>query len=522
MKDNNDKILLLERGKRGLFQIVFGRTTFIIILLILQAGLLFGVYRYLNYRAVTFGSTVGLSLVLALVIVNRRENPTIKISWLVLILVFPVFGGLLYVFVGTQLIHRLMARRYRDIVKSTAPLLRREEAAADWLRENAPEELPLARYMAGRGQAPAYTGCDVTYFPLGEDKFEALLAQLEQAKDFIFMEYFIVEEGYMWGRILDVLERKVQEGVEVRVLYDGTCAVLLLPYQYPKKLERIGIQCRMFNPLRVALSTCYNNRDHRKIVVIDGQTAFTGGVNLADEYINRKVVHGHWKDTAVMIQGPAVRSFTMMFLQMWGMGSRKAEDYARYLDVPVPASETPGLVIPYGDSPLDRENVGELVYMDILNTAQRYVHIMTPYLILDNEMITALTFAAKRGVDVTILMPHIPDKKTVFALGRKYYPELLRSGVKIYEYTPGFVHAKVFVSDDRKAVVGSINLDYRSLYLHFECAAYLCEHPVIPAVEADFQATLARSQEMTLEDCRRQPLRQRLLGSVLQVFAPLL
>ena len=348
-----------------------------------------------------------------------------------------------------------------------------------------------------------------------------MLAQLETARKFIFLEFFIVEEGYMWGRILSVLERKAREGVEVRVLYDGTCAIGKLPYRYPRQLEELGIRCRMYAPLRPLVSTHYNNRDHRKIMVIDGRAAFTGGVNLADEYINRVDLHGHWKDVAVRITGEAVQGFTLMFLQMWNVESWEQEDYGRYLAASAPV-EAAGWVIPYGDSPFDQENVGEMVYMDILNRAESYVHIMTPYLIIDHEMITALTFAAKRGVDVKLIVPARPDKKTVFAVTRSYYRELIEGGVRIFEYTPGFVHAKIFVSDGGTAVVGSINLDYRSLYLHFECAALLCGGAAPAEVEADFQQTLAKCREVTLEDCRRDSLGRRLVGWILRPLATLM
>ena len=258
-------------------------------------------------------------------------------------------------------------------------------------------------------------------------------------------------------------------------------------------------------------------------MVIDGHTAFTGGINLADEYINQKMRFGHWKDTAVMVKGEAVRNFTLMFLQMWGV-DEKREDYYDYLAVPrlEEFARAPGYVLPYGDSPLDNENVGELVYMDMLNTANRYVHIMTPYLILDHDMITALTYTAKRGVEVIILMPHIPDKVYAFTLAKTYYPELLESGVQIYEYTPGFVHAKVFVSDDDKAVVGTINMDYRSMYLHFECGAYMYKVPEIARIEEDMQNCLEVSQRVTLEDCRRRSPWSRLAGGVLRLIAPLM
>ena len=272
-------------------------------------------------------------------------------------------------------------------------------------------------------------------------------------------EYFIVEEGLMWGRILELLAKKAAAGVDVRVMYDGTCEFALLPHDYPKRLKALRIACKMFAPITPFVSTHYNYRDHRKILVIDGHTAFNGGVNLADEYINEKEKYGHWKDTAVMLKGEAVKSFTLLFLQMWGIDERK-EEYTQFLSYSaMPVAQAKGYVIPYGDCPLDGDKVGERVYMDILNRSQRYVHIMSPYLILDGEMETALKFAAERGVEVALILPGIPDKEAPYALAKTHYASLLESGIQLYEYTPGFVHAKVFVSDGREAVVGTINLD---------------------------------------------------------------
>ena len=300
---------------------------------------------------------------------------------------------------------------------------------------------------------PAYANTHVEYFPLGEDKFEALMRELKAARHFIFMEYFIVERGYMWDSILKVLEEKVKEGVEVRVMYDGMCCLMLLPYHYPRVLEKRGIRCKMFSPIKPTLSTYQNNRDHRKIVVIDGHTAFTGGVNLADEYINRKVRFGHWKDTAIMLKGDAVQSFTMMFLQMWNVTERQPEDYGKYAvpkDYEHPqASDHSGFVLPYGDSPMDREQVGERVYLDILNQARSYVHIMTPYLILDDEMVNALSYAAKRGIDVKLIMPHIPDKSMPTCWPEPFIRahKSRRENLRIHA---GLCPRQVFVSDDER------------------------------------------------------------------------
>ena len=322
--------------------------------------------------------------------------------------------------------------------------------------------------------------------------------------------------------MLEILARKAKEGVDVRVMYDGTCEFSTLPHDYPKRLRKLGIKCKMFSPVTPFVSTHYNYRDHRKILVIDGHTAFNGGVNLADEYINHVEKYGHWKDTAVMLKGEAVKSFTLMFLQTWNIDEKRPE-FEEFLAYPTFAPEkTAGYVIPYGDCPLDQDKVGERVYMDILNRAQKYVHIMSPYLILDGEMETALKFAAERGVEVCLILPGIPDKAAPYALAKTHYASLVESGVQIYEYTPGFVHAKVFVSDDREAVVGTINLDYRSLYHHFECATYMYEVGCIPEIEADFQSTLEKCRKVTPETIRKEKWTRKAAGFVLKTIAPLM
>ena len=351
--------------------------------------------------------------------------------------------------------------------------------------------------------------------------FPRMLEDLRSAECFIFMEYFIVGEGEMWGQILDVLTRKAASGVDVRVMIDGTCEFTTLPHDYPKRMKALGIQCKLFAPAMPFVSTHYNYRDHRKITVIDGQISYTGGVNLADEYINHVQPFGYWKDVAIRLDGEATRSFTLMFLQMWSMDG-SSPDIARFLRQPVRSVESAGAVLPYGDCPLDGNKLGERVYMDILNRAQRYVHIMTPYLILDGQMETALRYAAERGVDVHLILPGIPDKKYAFWLARTHYPALISSGVKISEFTPGFVHAKVFVADDCEAVVGSINLDYRSLYHHFECAVYLSDTPCIADIERDFQQTLSQCAPMTQKRLSEIPWYQNLAGAALKALAPLM
>ena len=384
----------------------------------------------------------------------------------------------------------------------------------------------LVRYMNQYGRFPAYETTGVRYFPLGDDMFPVLLKELKKAEHFIFMAYFIVEHGAMWDAILKVLETKAAEGVEVRFMYDGMGNLFTLPHGYEKAMQEKGIQCKIFAPVRPALSSYQNNRDHRKICVIDGHTAFTGGVNLADEYINQRVRFGHWKDTAVMLKGEAVWNMTAMFLHMWNVITNNREDHSLEKYLPhvwhPEAFEGDGYIQPFCDSPLDNETVGENVYLNIINRAKRYVYICTPYLVIDNEMMTALCLAAKSGVDVRLMTPGIPDKKLVFLLTQSYYEQLLEAGVKIYEYQPGFLHAKSFVCDDEIAVVGTINLDYRSLYLHFEDGVWIYRNQVIYDIKKDFTDTLEYCNPVSLEFCRGRNIAVRAMQSILRLFAPML
>ena len=511
------------RPRRGLLSVIFGRGAVAALMLLAQFGFLFILLgRMQQYSIYLSGAVNALSAVFLVYLLNTRSNPSIKLTWCFIIALVPVFGVLLYLFISFDLGHREEQRVLMGMVKECAPLMPRQQALMERLKEEEPEFLPLARYLSAANGYPVYDNTDVVYFSRGEDKYASMLQELEKAEKFIFMEYFIVEEGEMWDSVVEILTRKVREGVDVRVLYDGTCSLLRLPASYPKKLRAMGVQCKVFAPIRPFISTSYNNRDHRKILVIDGKVGFTGGVNLADEYINRREKFGHWKDAAVLLRGDGVRSLTLMFLRLWNAGEKRRV-YEPYLNGPsVPSETRRGYVIPYGDSPLDEEQTGEMVYLDILSTARDYVYIMTPYLILDNEMVTALTFAARRGVDVRLILPGIPDKKYANLLAKSHYRALTEAGVRIYEYTPGFVHSKVFLSDDVKAVVGTINLDYRSLYLHFECAAYLYKSPAIDDIRRDFEQTFPQCRQISREEAARQKLSTRLAGALLKVAAPLM
>ena len=464
-----------------------------------------------------------MEIVVLVYIINTEGNPAFKMTWMLCVMALPVIGTVFYIYVHLQLETRFVQNRLAALRMETEPYMDQDEKVTEALWASKSANAQLSYYLSHQLGFPTYRNTEVEYFPVGEDKFDSMIKELEKAEKVIFMEYFIVEEGIMWDTILEILKRKVNEGVEVRFMYDGMCAFDLLPYSYPKKLQKFGIKCKMSNKIRPFVSTIQNNRDHRKICVIDGQTGYVGGVNLADEYINEKERFGHWKDTAVLLRGDAVQSLTMIFLQMWDVDMRGVEPYGKYLTKKAESlNDRLGYVIPYADSPFDHENVGEEVYFHILNHAKKYVHIMTPYLILDNEMLTTLIRAAKSGIEVIIIMPHIPDKWYAFAVAKTYYKELIEGGVQIYEYAPGFVHAKVFVSDDDTATVGSINLDFRSLYLHFENGVFIYDNPEVQKVEEDFQNTLAKCHKVTVTEVRNRGVFMKVAGQVLRLVAPLM
>ena len=529
----------LNRGKRGVLSVIFGRTGILLILILLQIGLLLVGFRFLsNYIFAIYGGSIFLGFVLSVYLINRKGNPAFKIAWMVPILTVPVFGALFYLYFHLQMESHLLNQKVVKEVARTASLSEQKEEDRAALEAESDQMANMVFYLRKVSNSAVHTNTTVRYYPSGESAFDVILQELSAAKHYIFIEFFIVDQGYMWETILEILRAKVREGVEVRIMYDGMSDYFRLPVHYARHLNEEGIKCQVFSPIVPLLSTVQNNRDHRKIMVVDGHTAFTGGINLADEYINQKERFGYWKDACLMLKGDAVRDFTLMFLQMWNVveyvklsraerettDDHLLEEYRRYIQMPIPkcSEEGKGFVIPYDDNPLDDEQVGELVYLDILNTAKKYVHIMTPYLVLDHNMIVALTYAANRGVDVKIIMPHIPDKKYAFILARTFYNELLDAGVEIYEFLPGFVHSKVVVSDDEKAVVGSINMDFRSLYLSFECAALLYKNKEIATIEADFQESLKSCEKVTKEVYNRLPAWEKLAGSLLRLFAPLM
>ncbi len=516
-------IQLLKKSKLGLFRVLFSRTGIVTAFILVDIAIMFGLLQWFNIQLPHyFGGATLFTIVMVIYLLNNKMNPTAKITWLILIMVAPLVGAALLWYTQSNFGNRELKRRIAQILANTDKMIPQDTDVIAKLQDEKPETVSLATYINRSGCHPVHDNTDVTFFSLGEAKFEEMLKQLRDAKHFIFMEYFIIGEGKMWGQILEILAQKVKEGVEVCVMYDGTCEFTTLTGDYKNRLQKLGIKCKVFAHVRPFISTYYNYRDHRKILVIDGHTAFNGGVNLADEYINEIERFGHWKDTAVMLKGDAVKNFTLMFMQMWNVEGEKL-DYEKYLSFPTNAPQNAeGFVIPYGDCPLDDDKLGERVYMDILNRSHKYVHIMTPYLILDGELETAIKFAAERGVEVKIILPGIPDKKSAYALAKTHYKSLIESGVEIYQYTPGFVHAKVCVSDDYSAVVGTINLDYRSLYHHFECATYMSGVTCIQEIEADFKETLRKCDLVTHEMIKNEKLSTKITGILLKAIAPLL
>ena len=516
---------LLKKGQKGIIHAIFSRFGLVLLLLLLQVGLLVSIFRWFgNLWPHYFGGSVAVTAVMVLYLLNSKMDNSAKITWMVVIALFPVVGVPLFFYVKSNFGHNILRKRLLELEDVLRTQLPQNESVVRKLEASEPGAASLATYLYGRGGGfPVYENTAMTYFPSGEAKFEELLRQLETAEKYIFVEYFIIDEGLFWGRVLEVLARKAAAGVDVRVMYDGTCEFSTLPRDYPKRLEKLGIRCKVFSPVMPFVSTHYNYRDHRKILVIDGRVGFTGGVNLADEYINHVEKYGRWKDAAIMLKGEGVRSLTALFLQQWSI--LREPELEQFLNEPIPVPENAkGFVTPYGDCPLDGERVGEMVYIDLLNRAQKYVHIMTPYLILDGEMELALRFAAERGVDVHLILPGVPDKKFAYSLAKTHYAALLKSGVKISEWTPGFVHAKVFVVDGKEAVVGTINLDYRSLYHHFENAVWMVDTACIPDIERDFQTTLeqCRTVEPTRESIWKNHPLLHAMGVVLKAIAPLM
>lgn len=528
MKNKVKKKNKIFRVFKQIFVYIATQRTVVIIVLVAQIALIcymfLALQRYSAKMVIIFQAAASIT---AVYVLNTNTKAEFKLGWLVPMVAFPIFTIAIYFFLSNQYGARVVRQNFAKKFDETKDYLEQDKKTLALLQEENEDVYRYACYMKDYAGFPIHQKTEVTYFPCGEKKFEVLKTELEKAKHYIFIEMFIVDQGSMWDETLEILKRKAEEGLDVRIIYDGMGSQNILPFGYHKKLCEMGIKTRVFQPFVALLSSIQNNRDHRKIFVIDGHTGFTGGDNIADEYVNRIERFGYWKDTSVMLKGEAVWNLTMMFLQMWEIITPNEKSpgydlYRPYQHVVEKFPDSPGFVLPYGDSPIDDENVGALSYVDILYNAKDYCYISTPYLILNEELISALTFAAKKSVDVRIVVPGIPDKWYVKVMGESYFPTLLKAGVRIYEYN-GFNHAKMFVSDDEKAIVGTINLDYRSLYLHFENACFMYKVSAIADIKADFLDMFENHcRELTLSDSLSRPVYRRMSSALLKILEPML
>ena len=497
--------------------IVIIRGAIVLIGLVLQILLFLFTYLYLGDHITLINTIYQIAgFLIALHLIRDSRSYSYTLPWIVIILLFPLVGTLLYLIIGYNKKRGKTLKNILRSEKNSKKYLIQDPSIKKEIKNNS-----RIKYITDYTNYPATTNNDVEYYPLGEIAFKEMVKELKKAEKFIFFEYFIVDYGKMWDTILEILKDKVKQGVEVRVMYDDLGCFSRLRSSYPKELEKYGIKCVVFNKLSPLSGIIMNNRDHRKILVIDGKVAFSGGINIADEYINVKSKFGHWKDNGIKVSGDAVWNYTVMFLTIWNAFNKSDKDFEEYKYKFPKSKESKGFAIPYGETPLDEEVTGQNIYLNIINQANDYIYICTPYLIIDTDMINALTLAAKRGVDVRIIIPGIPDKKIVYSLSESYIEPLVKYGVKVYRYKPGFVHAKVFIADDKMATVGTINLDYRSLYLHFECGLYMEDVECIQDIKEDLLDTLEKSKEVSKKEAK-PPLFKAIRQSILRLVAPLM
>lgn len=507
-----------------LVNIFLSKITFVILFLIVQLFVLYELILYFhdNFAYIYFIIEVS-SLLSVVYLINKQEVSEIKIGWIVCIMMLPVFGVTLYLLLGKPILNKNYQNRLKRVEEQAAPYIQQNHKVMHQLHKQDVLAYTQSYYIYHTSKFPVYTSTTTEYLPLGEVKLRALKEELRKAKYYIFLQYFIIKQGQMWNEILAILEEKVKEGIEVRVMYDDAGCISNLPYRYDKILQEKGISCVIINPLRPALNIVLQNRDHRKIVVIDGIVGFTGGINIGDEYINAYAKLGHWKDCAVLIKGDAVKSLLVSFLETWNFYHTKESEIAPFisLDTQIDENET-GFIQPYSDTPLDQSYLSQRIYLNILNQAKKYVYINTPYFIMDQAFLDEITCAAKRGIDIRIVTPHIPDKWYVHIMTRSYYKELINAGVQVYEYTPGFIHSKTFVSDDTIGTVGTVNLDYRSMYHNFECGVWMYKTTAVTQLRDDFLSTLEVCTKMNVEDCTNEKWYRKVFVFFFKIITPLL
>ena len=497
--------------------------------LLLLGYLLFAAYEY-SWIALLFFVTLNVIALISLI--NKDANPEYKVSWLVVIMLLPPFGVALYSIFYSRRVSRKDAAFMKKIQANLSEI-RNTGSPSDSEKDVVFEKLHSESHLAA-GKAHAilnddknaslYQASSSSFFSLGEDMFESMLRDLASAERYVFLEYFIIEEGVMWNRIHDLLLKKVREGVEVRVLYDDIGCMKTLPSRYDKKLSSEGIQCKRFSPVSPRLSTAHNNRDHRKILVVDGRIAYTGGINIADEYINEKKRFGHWKDGGLRLEGCAAAGLAKLFIASWDFTAGSLSDVKKYaLTDTVSQNSDGGYYIPFGSgpAPIYERPVGKNALLNLINQAERYIYITTPYLIIDYDLTESLRNAALRGVDVRIITPGIADKKLVKVMTKSAYPYLMKAGVRIYEYAGGFMHEKTLVCDDAYALVGTINLDYRSLVHHYEDAVWMYSTPTVVNIRDEFMKTVSVSNQKDSRDAKLNLL-EWIIRNLIKIFAPLL
>lgn len=488
------------------------------------AVIFFSLYYFENLQDLPVAFRI-IGFIVAVAVFSRNDSPEYKLSWIMFIMLVPVFGCAMYLLFGNKKSSRKEARRMKAYSEKMAEhsIDSYPECVRDLSGVLSPEDARLSSYVSGLSESRVFGKTSCRYFSLGEKCFPAMVEELEKAQSFIFMEYFIYEKGVFWDTILEILRRKASEGVDVRVMYDDMGSINTLPIGYYRELRSYGIKCIAFNPIHFSLNHKLNYRDHRKVTIIDGNVAVSGGINIADEYINNRIKFGQWKDNGFILKGEGVWDYTYMFLQLWqfaGPREYQDSDFSRFM--PTRSAMDDGFVQSFGDSPLDYHNVAENAYMQVINSANDYVWIATPYLLLDNAMINALTMAARSGVDVRIVTPAVPDKKLVYALTKANYGNLLNNGVRVFEYVPGFIHSKMFVSDDKRSIVGTTNMDFRSFYLHFESGTIFYGGTVVKSVREDFEDIFDLSREVQLKDFQSRSWFMKLSALLTRIIAPLL
>ena len=501
------------------------RLCFSVLCILLEAAFIIIVITRLNeYAEIVNLLTRVFAGILVLALYASDQTSSMKMPWIILILVFPIMGVALYLLIGLNGGTHKMRERYADIDRKLLPLLPDNREKLENIKNKIPKAGNISEYIWKNAGYPVYQNTDIVYYDEAVKGLEAQLSALAKAEKFIFMEYHAIEDAEAWKKIQKVLEDRVRAGVEVRVFYDDMGSIGFINTDFVKKMEHIGIHCRVFNPFMPGLNVFLNNRDHRKITVIDGKVAFTGGYNLANEYFNYTHPYGQWKDTGIRLEGDAVQSLTATFLEMWNAANDRNnnEDFSKYFIRSEYKAAQTGFVQPYADSPMDDEQVGEEVYISMVNKAEKYCWFITPYLIITDEMTHALCLAAKRGIDVRIITPGIPDKKMIYSVTRSFYHGLVKNGVRIYEWTPGFCHAKMSVADDCMATCGTINLDYRSLYHHFENGCFMADSQTVLDIRDDLGATMNECREVTEKYRTGRSAYLRLGQLFMRLFAGLL